>query len=82
MIGKIEQGERTPSEQLVGACEALPELGANVALRELRDHLKEHFRKRPYPGWFDRCPDAEANAQMLPRTATLERIEEVLKTWI
>jgi transcriptional regulator with XRE-family HTH domain len=65
MIGKVEQGERTPSEQLVGACEAVPQLGANGALRELRDQLKEHFRKRPYPGWFDRWPEAEANAQIL-----------------
>jgi ribosome-binding protein aMBF1 (putative translation factor) len=31
MIGKIEQGQRTPNDQFVEACEALTELGTNGA---------------------------------------------------
>jgi len=65
MIGKIEQGDRTPSDQFVEACEAIPELATNGALRELRDSLKEHLHGKPFPGWFIRWPDAEAIARTL-----------------
>ncbi len=65
MIGKIEQGQRTPNDQFVEACGALPELGTNGALRELRDSLKDHLQGKPFPGWFIRWPDAEAAARTL-----------------
>jgi transcriptional regulator with XRE-family HTH domain len=65
MIGKVEQGQRTPSEQFVEACEAIPELGANGALRELRGQLKDLLQQRAYPGWFADWPDIEARARSL-----------------
>jgi transcriptional regulator with XRE-family HTH domain len=49
MIGKVETGQRTPSEQLVDAIEALPELGTDGALTELRDVLRDYLKRRPYP---------------------------------
>lgn len=55
MIGKVETGQRTPGEQLVGAIEALPELGTDGALTELRDVtlwviLDEGVLRRPVGG--------------------------------
>lgn len=65
MVGKIETGQRTPSDQFVDACEGVPELGTNGALRTLRDQLSDHLKSGPYPGWFDRWPEAEASARTL-----------------
>jgi transcriptional regulator with XRE-family HTH domain len=65
MVGKIETGQRTPSDQFVDACEAVPELATNGALRALRDQLRDHLKSGPYPGWFDRWPEAEATARTL-----------------
>jgi transcriptional regulator with XRE-family HTH domain len=65
MIGKIEQGKRTPTDQFIAACEATPELEANGALRELRDQLKDFLQQRAYPGWFANWPDIEARAVSL-----------------
>ena len=65
MIGKIEQGQRTPTLQFIDACEAVPELEANGALRELREQLRDFLGKRAYPGWFANWPDQEARAVCL-----------------
>jgi transcriptional regulator with XRE-family HTH domain len=65
MIGKIEQGQRTPTEQFITACENIPELEANGALRELRDQLKDFLQQRAYPGWFANWPDIETRAVSL-----------------
>jgi transcriptional regulator with XRE-family HTH domain len=65
MIGKIEAGHRTPSEQLVEALEALPDLATGGALAELRDTLRDHLKQRPYPGWFADWLDKEARAVTL-----------------
>ena len=65
MIGKIEQGQRTPTEQFINACETVPELGANGALRELREQLRELLKQRAHPGWFANWPDREARAVSL-----------------
>jgi transcriptional regulator with XRE-family HTH domain len=65
MIGKVEQGQRTPSEQFVEACEAIPELGANGALRELRGQLKDLLQQRAHPGWFADWLGKEAHAVKL-----------------
>jgi transcriptional regulator with XRE-family HTH domain len=64
MIGKIEQGQRAPSDQLIDACENIPELGANGALRELRDQFGK-LLQRAYPIWFADWPDHEARAVCL-----------------
>ncbi|HLI39442.1 MAG TPA: helix-turn-helix transcriptional regulator [Streptosporangiaceae bacterium] len=65
MIGKIENGTRTASEQFTEACEAIPELRTDGALLELREQLKDYFRDRPFPGWFTRWVDAERAARVL-----------------
>jgi transcriptional regulator with XRE-family HTH domain len=65
MIGKVEQGQRTPSEQFVDACEGIPELAANGALRELRDQLKDLLQQRAHPGWFADWLGKEAHAVKL-----------------
>lgn len=54
MVGKIENGQRTASDQFVQACEAIPELGTNGALHELREQLRDHLKSGSFPGWFDR----------------------------
>jgi transcriptional regulator with XRE-family HTH domain len=64
-IRKVEDGTRTPTEALVQACEALPELDTHGALTTLRDILKDHLRHRAYPGWFQAWPDHESNARRL-----------------
>ena len=79
MIGKIEQGQRTPTGQFVDACEALPELGINGALRVLREQLRDQLRHGPYPGWFDRWPQAEATARTL-RWFELVNVPGLLQT--
>jgi transcriptional regulator with XRE-family HTH domain len=65
MVGKIETGQRTPSDQFIDACEAVTELATNGALRALRDQLRNHLKSGPYPGWFDRWPEAETTARTL-----------------
>ena len=79
MIGKIEQGQRTPTVQFIDACENVPELGANGALRELREQLSKLLKQRAYPGWFANWPDREARAAKL-RSFELAVIPGLLQT--
>ncbi len=65
MVGKIENGQRVPTEQFAAACDAVPELNTGGALSELRDLLKDHLKQRAYPAWFARWPDLEAAATVL-----------------
>ena len=65
MIGKIEKGDRAPTDQFITACEAIPELEANGALRELREQLRDYLQQRAYPGWFADWPRKEAQAATL-----------------
>jgi transcriptional regulator with XRE-family HTH domain len=65
MVGKIESGQRVPTEQFAAACDALPELNTGGALGELREVLKDYLKQRAYPGWFARWPDKEATATIL-----------------
>jgi transcriptional regulator with XRE-family HTH domain len=65
MIGKVEAGQRAPSEQLVDAIEALPALATDGALTELREVLRDYLKRRPYPGWFADWPNKEAQAATL-----------------
>ncbi len=65
MIAKVERGDRGASDKLIQALEGLPELGSSGTLALLWDQLKEHLTGRPFPGWFDRWPDVEANARTL-----------------
>jgi transcriptional regulator with XRE-family HTH domain len=79
MIGKIEQGQRAPTNQFITACENIPELEANGALRELRDQLKDFLQRRAYPGWFANWPDREARAVKL-RSFELAVVPGLLQT--
>src|ERR1017187_6621926 len=65
MVGKIENGQRVPTEQFAAACDAVPELNTGGALAELRGLLKDHLKHRPYPGWFARWPTKEIDAKTL-----------------
>jgi hypothetical protein len=59
-IRKVEAGVRMPREELVKACEDLPELGCNGALIRLYEILAKPLRGRGvYPGWFAAWPDRQ-----------------------
>jgi transcriptional regulator with XRE-family HTH domain len=78
-IRKVEDGTRTPTEALVHACEALPELATHGALTTLREILKDHLRHRAYPGWFQAWPDHESHARRL-RSFALVVVPGLLQT--
>jgi hypothetical protein len=40
-------------------------MATSGALAALREQLKDHLKKGPYPGWFDRWPEAETTARTL-----------------
>jgi len=65
LVGKIEVGQRSPTPEFTAACESVPELGADGALTELRNVLKDYLKRRAYPAWFIRWPDKEAEARTL-----------------
>jgi transcriptional regulator with XRE-family HTH domain len=79
MVGKIENGQRVPTEQFAAACDAVPELNTGGALAELRDLLKDYLKQRAYPGWFIRWPEKEAQATVL-RSFELVVIPGLLQT--
>ena len=70
LIGKIENGQRAPAEDLAAACDAVPELGTGGALTRLRELLRDHLKQRAYPGWFPRWPGKEAAATDPPVVRT------------
>jgi transcriptional regulator with XRE-family HTH domain len=65
MVGKIENGQRVPTEQFTTACDAVPELNTGGVLTDLRALLKDYLKQRAYPGWFVRWADKEADAKIL-----------------
>ena len=65
LVGKVENGQRAPTEEFTAACDALPELGTDGALGRLRDLLRDYLKQRAYPGWFHRWPEKEASAKTL-----------------
>jgi transcriptional regulator with XRE-family HTH domain len=65
LIGKIENGQRAPTEQFTAACEAIAELNTDGALTELRGLLKDYLKERAFPGWFHDWPGNEAHAKIL-----------------
>lgn len=79
LIGKIETGQRAPTEEFAAACDAVPELATGGALSRLRDLLRDHLKQRAYPGWFHRWPDKEAAATTL-RTFELVAVPGLLQT--
>jgi transcriptional regulator with XRE-family HTH domain len=65
LVGKIENGQRAPTEEFTAGCDAVPELGTGAALTRLRELLRNYLKQRAYPGWFHRWPDKEAEAKTL-----------------
>lgn len=64
-IRKVKAGLRAPTEDLVTACEDLPAMGCNGALRQLYQSLRENLSARVYPEWFEGWPDKEGAARRL-----------------
>jgi transcriptional regulator with XRE-family HTH domain len=64
-IRKIESGRQPPTEQLVGALEAIPELACDGALCALFDEMAEYLTNGVFPGWFTGWPKKEAAAVRL-----------------
>lgn len=77
----MEAGIRTPSEELVKACEDLPQLACNGALAKLHELLAKSLKNHrgAYPGWFAAWPDKEAAAKRL-RSFSLVVIDGLLQT--
>jgi transcriptional regulator with XRE-family HTH domain len=65
LVGKVENGERTPTREFTAACDAVTALKTDGALTMLREQLMDNLRRQAYPGWFHRWPDAEAQARAL-----------------
>ena len=61
-VGKVENGQRAPTEEFTAACDAVPELNTDGALTRLRGHLKEILKYRTAPGWFWDWTAKEAEA--------------------
>ncbi|HUY48671.1 MAG TPA: helix-turn-helix transcriptional regulator [Streptosporangiaceae bacterium] len=79
LIGKIENGQRAPTEQFTTSCDALAELNTDGALTELRELLKDYLKERAFPGWFHDWPGNEAHAKTL-RTFELVAVPGLLQT--
>lgn len=79
LIGKIENGQRVPSEQFAEACDSVSELSTGGVLGELRDVLRDYLKQRAYPGWFVRWPEKEADATIL-RSFELVIVPGLLQT--
>jgi transcriptional regulator with XRE-family HTH domain len=62
-IGKIETGVNAPTEDFCKLCDEV--LGAEGALNELREQLKNGLNERAFPEWFAKYPDAEAQATII-----------------
>jgi transcriptional regulator with XRE-family HTH domain len=65
VISKIETGDRPPAKEFPERLDAVLELGTRGGLTRLWGWLKGSARRRAYPGWFDRWPDAEEQATAL-----------------
>ena len=79
LIGKVENGQRAPTEEFTVACDDVPELGTDGALGRLRDLLRGYLKQRAYPGWFHRWPEMESSAKAL-RWFELVAIPGLLQT--
>jgi transcriptional regulator with XRE-family HTH domain len=79
LVGKVENGQRAPTEQFTAACDALADLKTGGALMELRDLLKHYLKERAFPGWFHDWPGNEAHAKAL-RTFELVAVPGLLQT--
>lgn len=81
MIRKIESGDRGPTDELVTALEAIPELHTEGALMALYAALGDHLKNgQPHqPSWFAGWPEREAGAVRL-RSFSLIVIDGLFQT--
>jgi transcriptional regulator with XRE-family HTH domain len=64
LVGKIENGQRSPTQEFTTACDAVAELATDGALGELRERLDSYFKQGVFPGWFH-WPEHESRATTL-----------------
>lgn len=65
LIGKVENGQRTPTRDFTIGCDAVSELDTRGALIRLWEHLQEHFTYKATPGWFHVWAGIERRATAL-----------------
>jgi transcriptional regulator with XRE-family HTH domain len=65
LVGKIENGQRIPTEEFTAACDAVPELETRGALTRLREELKDHLTYQATPGWLHEWEKIERQARTL-----------------
>jgi len=78
-IRKLESGKGAPTDALVIALEAIPDLRCDGALRELFDQMAEYLTNGVFPGWFQGWPKKEAAAVRI-RSFGLEVLDGLLQT--
>jgi transcriptional regulator with XRE-family HTH domain len=79
LVGKIENGQRSPTAQFTTACDSATQLETGGALTELRVLLKDYLKQRAFPGWFQDWAGNEAQAKTL-RWYELVAIPGLLQT--
>jgi transcriptional regulator with XRE-family HTH domain len=65
LIGKMENGQRVPTEELTAALDAVPDLDTRGALIRLREELKEYLTYQATPGWLRAWEKIERQAKTL-----------------
>jgi transcriptional regulator with XRE-family HTH domain len=65
LIGKIENGQRVPTEELTVALDTVPEVETRGALMRLREELKEYLSYQATPGWLHAWEKIERKARTL-----------------
>jgi transcriptional regulator with XRE-family HTH domain len=65
LVGKVENGQRTPTRDFTAACDAVSDLDTRGALMRLWEHLQEHFTYKATPGWFHVWAGIERRATAL-----------------
>jgi transcriptional regulator with XRE-family HTH domain len=65
LIGKVENGQRVPTEELTAALDAVPDLDTRGSLIRLRDGLKEYLTYQATPGWLRAWEKIERQARTL-----------------
>jgi transcriptional regulator with XRE-family HTH domain len=65
LVGKVERGDRIPTEDFIAACDAIPELDTRGELIRLREDLKDHLTYQATPGWLHEWEKIERQARTL-----------------
>lgn len=65
LVGKIENAQRVPTEELTAALDMVPALDTRGALMRLREGLKEYLTYQATPGWLRAWEKIERQARTL-----------------